>query len=274
MSGTYSIVNGELRLVDDHSVNVKDRSFSLGDGLFETVKVKNYMPVWISEHLKRMENSAHFARIGYPGKNRMIKHIDTLIESNGIKNGFLRITLSRGTSEKGSFGDIPLDCTFAIIGSESETPADPLKAKFAPWPSNADDPAVKHKTTSRFSNVHAWMKGKEQGMDELLFVNTRDELAEGVFSNIFFAKGKTLCTPSLECGILPGITREKIIDLARRMQIEVSEGAFRKSDILDADEIFFTNSLSLVRYCAEFEGKELGEGKFAKSLKRDLASIL
>jgi len=274
MSGTYCVINGELRVVDAPSLHATDRSFSLGDGLFTTIKVKNYLAVWLAEHLKRMENSALFARIQFPEKKMLEKSAKMLIESNGIKNGFLRITLSRGTSEKGSFGDIPFKSTFVIIGSESTTISDPLKAIIAPWPLNENDPAIKHKTTSRFSNVHAWMSAKEQGIDELVFLNTKDEITEGVFSNIFFVKDKLLCTPSLDCGILPGITRIKIIDLAKRIGLTVNEGTFGKPDILNADEIFFTNSLSLVRHCAGFEGRELSEGKITKSLKRDITSLM
>jgi branched-subunit amino acid aminotransferase/4-amino-4-deoxychorismate lyase len=266
----FQVINGTLHPSAEAGIGATERSFSLGDGIFETIKVKNYFPVWFEEHLARMAGSANFAGIGFSRKEKLEKDCELLIEKNDIRNGFLRVTLSRGESENGAFADIPANDTLVIIGAPREDRSEPLKASFAPWPINELDPASAHKTTSRFSAVTAWREASAKGLDELVFQNSKGKLAESIFSNLFFVKDKTVKTPSLECGLLPGITREKVLEAAGRLGIKTEEGEFSSGDLRDADEIFFTNSLILVGACGEFDGKSFDAGKITGSLQREI----
>jgi branched-subunit amino acid aminotransferase/4-amino-4-deoxychorismate lyase len=269
-SPPFHVINGTLHPFDKAGIGATERSFSLGDGIFETIKVKNYLPVWFDEHLARMERSALFSGIEFSRKEKLEKDCGLLIEKNDIRNGFLRVTLSRGISKTGAFSDIPEGDTVVVIGAPRIERDEPLKAAFAPWPVNELDPASSHKTTSRFSSVTAWREAAAKGLDELVFQNSKGQLAEGIFSNLFFVKEKKLKTPSLDCGLLPGITRKKIIESAGRLGIETEEGKFTSGDIRDADEIFFTNSLLLIGACGEFEGRTLYAGKITDSLRREI----
>jgi branched-subunit amino acid aminotransferase/4-amino-4-deoxychorismate lyase len=274
MSGRYCIVNGRLRPADEPAVSPYDRNFSLGDGLFETLKVHGGKAVWLEEHLERMEKSAAFARINFVQKESCEELCELLIEKNGISGGFLRITLSRGRSPSGRFHDLPHDTELVITGGDTETGGGSISAGFAPWPVNENDPASFHKTTSRFSNVLAKLEAERLGVDDLLFVNTKGELTESIFSNVFWAVDGGLFTPAVECGLLAGITRAKVIHIAGRLGLTVNRGRFGRDALGDADEIFFTNSTGGVRPCHALDGNEIKTGEITRSLEKEIARLM
>lgn len=266
MSDRFCSINGDLIKVADTRIAPTDRSFALGDGLFETVRVFAGKPVWLNEHLSRMESSARFAGIHFPDKGKLESACKEVIDKNETLNGFLRITLSRGISPTGRFGDKPEESFFAIIAGSLNSVSEPMKAGLAPWPVNESDPSIRHKTTSRFSAVIASQIASERGLDELIFVNSGGELTEGITSNIFWSKNGNLFTPATECGLLPGITRGKVIEQAKKTGIEVSEDRFAKEEIFEADELFFTNSVVGARSCSEFEGKLFAKAEIANHI--------
>ncbi|MEE8484426.1 MAG: aminotransferase class IV [Nitrospinota bacterium] len=275
MPYSHYIIDGKLLKAESpanspFAISPNDRSFMLGDGLFETVKVLHGKAVWLEDHLERIESSASAFGIAFTQKKKIPALCDELIGKNAITDGFLRITVSRGAAATGRFSDMPGESALVIIGTNIEPDKKPAKAAFAPWPVNENDPAVFHKTTSRFSLVEAFRRAKTEGLDEFVFVNTKDEIAEGIFSNVFWLKGGTIFTPSEECGILPGIARAKVMERANDTGINVLSGRFSRKDIIDADEIFFTNSVIGVRPCAEFEGRGLKPGKIAPKIAQEL----
>ncbi len=234
-----------------------DRSFMLGDGLFETVLVRGGAAVWLREHYERMKASAAFFDIAFPfAFVEMAEWCARLIEAEKVTNGFCRIALSRGTSRTGRFAELPDDARmFIIAGSAAPRSAMPvITAGAAPWPLNERDPAARHKTASRISAVYARARADGMGVNELLFCNTQGAVAEGIFSNVFWTKGQELFTPSLECGILPGIAREKVLEAARKLGVKTNTGAYGIDAVRGAEELFFTNSLVVISRCGAFGG--------------------
>ena len=274
MSGSYCIVNGELRPADEPAVSLYDRSFSLGDGLFETLKVLGGKAVWLEEHLERMQNSANFAGMDFGQRQSCGQLCKLLIEQNRISNGFLRLTLSRGVSPTGRFHDLPEKTELIITGGNTKTDSGGLAAGFAPWPVNENDPSSFHKSTSRFSLVLASLEAKRAGYGELVFVNTKGELAEGIFSNLFWVKSGELFTPAGECGLLPGVTRAKVLQIASRLKIAVNLGHYGRESIEDADEIFFTNSMMGVRFCGALDGREIAHGEITGLFEKEIARLM
>lgn len=274
MSGNYCIVNGELLPAGAPAIPAVDRSFSLGDGLFETIKVRAARAVWLDEHLDRLEKSARFARIGFPQKSSCEQFCTRLIEQNRISTGFLRLTLSRGVSATGRFSDMPDKSTIVVTGGNAKTDADGISAGYALWPVNENDPSCFHKSTSRFSAVQAKLEADRFGYDELVFVNTKGELTEGILSNIFWVKDGKLFTPAAECGLLPGITRAKVIQIAGRLGVVVTQGKFAAETLDDADEIFFTNSVQCVSPCIRLDEREFVAGEVTKILQKEIALLI
>lgn len=237
-----------------------DRSFNLGDGLFETIRVAGGTAVWMEEHLQRLFGSAKYAGIICAlDKGGIWDACRDFIVKEKISDGWLRLTLSRGETKTGRFSEIPETGVLAIIGGDTETPTSPLRAGFAGWRVNETDPAVSHKTTSRFSSVMAWKTAREKGLDELVFLNTKGAAAEGVISNVFWHKGGVVFTPSEKCGIFPGVARAKVLAAAKTLGIRAEVGEYPADALTDADGVFFTNSLWMVRFCAEFCAETFSE---------------
>lgn len=242
------------------SISPLDRSFALGDGLFETIKVVGGRAVWLDEHLERMFNSARFA--GIVCALAPVELSDACVEFIGnekIIDGFLRITMSRGETATGRFSEMPQTGTLVITGGDSASDMAYLRAGFGNWNVNENDPSVYHKTTSRFSSVLAFRVARERGLDELVYLNSNGMVTEGIVSNIFWFKDGVLKTPSVECGLLGGVARSKVLRAALALGIRTETGAYLAETLRDADGMFFTNSLWVIRACDEFDGKRYSD---------------
>lgn len=253
----FCSLNGTITARHSCAISPFDRSFMLGDGLIETLLVRGGVAVWLREHYERMKGSAAFFGIAFPfAFDDVAEWCARLMEAEGVHHGFLRIALSRGTSQTGRFAELPEDSRMAIIAGTSapRTEMPVVTASAAPWPVNERDPAVAHKTASRIGAVYAKARAREAGVDELLFCNTQGAVAEGIYSNVFWMNEQELYTPSLECGVLPGIARAKVLDAARKLGIKANIGAYGIDAPRGAEELFFTNSLAIISRCGAFNG--------------------
>ncbi|MBI5638492.1 MAG: aminotransferase class IV [Nitrospinae bacterium] len=269
--------NGKIVERSSCALSPFDRSFMLGDGLFETVLVRGGVAVWLREHYERMKGSAAFFGIAFPfAFDDVAEWSARLIEAEGVQHGFLRIALSRGTSQTGRFADLPDDTRMAIIAGNSAPRAEMpiITAAIAPWPVNERDPAVRHKTASRIGAVYAKARAGEMGVDELLFCNTQGAVAEGIYSNIFWMKDQELYTPSAECGILAGIARAKVLAAARKLGVKTNVGAYGIDAPRGAEELFFTNSLMVISRCGAFDGVAKDANRIMAALEQLIFSEL
>jgi branched-chain amino acid aminotransferase len=130
----------------------------------------------------------------------------------------------------------------------------------------AIDPHIK--SLNFLNNILAKIEAKKKGAYEAIMLNVKGYLAEGTISNIFFYKNDILCTPSAGCGILDGITREVIMELARREGIRVKEGKFTGKDIYTAEEVFLTNTTMEVMPVSKIDDRTYAVGNIAKFLHR------
>jgi len=119
---------------------------------------------------------------------------------------------------------------------------------------NEKSPLVYIKSMNYLENLLARLEAKKQGCDEAILLNTQGFLASASVSNLFFVKGKTVFTPSVECGILSGITRKAVLEICAGYGINVKEGRFRPEDLETADEVFLTNTLMGVMPVREVKG--------------------
>ncbi len=121
--------------------------------------------------------------------------------------------------------------------------APPITLARSPHARNERSPIVRHKSTSYQFNALALAEGRGRGADEVYFLNSRGELTEGAISNLFWVKGGAVFTAGVECGLLPGITRQVVLELCAELAIPAEVGAYREPALLAADEVFCTNSL-------------------------------
>jgi branched-chain amino acid aminotransferase len=241
-------------------VSVFDHGFLYGDGVYETLRAYDGVLFKLDEHIDRLFHSASLIRLKLPKtRAEMKKAAYAALRANRLKEAYMRITVSRGD---GPIGLDPRLCpkpTFVII-------ANPFKGYPHSYYRNgvkiaivnirrnykaALDPQIK--SLNFLNNVLAKTEAIDRNAYEAVMLNYRGHIAEGTISNIFFVKGNALFTPSLEAGILDGITRRIIIDSAKETGMKVKEGMFRPADIYKADEVFISNTTMEVMPVGEID---------------------
>ena len=261
-------INGELVPKGKAMVSVFDRGFLYGDGVFETVRIYNGIPFMLDEHMERLIaglKTLRFQRL--PAGIKV--YASRIIEANKVGNGILRIAVTRGEVEAGID---PLACkepTVVITAKEGIPYNDELysrgfRAIVAKIRKDRNSPLCRVKSTNFLTHILARGEATDAGVDEAVMLNYEGSLTEGTVSNLFLAKGDTIFTPSIESGILPGVTRKVVIELAREMGFKVTEGEIKPEELLGGDEAFLTNSLLEVMPLVEVNRQAVSDGLSGK----------
>lgn len=204
---------------------ILDNGYSFGAGLFETVKVINKKPMFLEKHLKRLNNSLEVLNI-----NKYIERdiIYSYIESEKEENYAIKIMVSDSntiiTKRPDNYININRDIGYRISVSKV------LR--------NSTSLMTYHKTFNYYENIIEKKKAKENGFDEVIFLNEKGEVSEGAVSNIFFIKDNEIYTPKVSSGLLNGTMREYIIE-----NYNVREKDICQKDLKDFDSAFISNSL-------------------------------
>ena len=240
-------LNGSLMPPSQARVSVFDHGFLYGYGLFETMRAYNGRVLLLERHLNRLLEAALL--LGLAGLNaaELGKACTTTLKANGLKSARLRLTVSRG--EAGSLTGTCHKPTILVTASGySPLPAGKydrgFRAGLASFGRCSQSPIVSLKSTSYLANVMARIEAEAAGLDECLLLNEQDYITEGSTSNIFFVTAAgTLITPSLDCGLLAGITRQVVMEMAGSLGIKAVEAEVRLKDLEQSSEAFLTNSL-------------------------------
>ena len=242
-------LNDRLVLRSEAVVSVFDHGFLYGDGVYETMRAYDGVIFMLDEHLMRLYRSASMIGMTLPLDMTRIKDsvYDTMA-ANSLRNAYVRITVSRGYGPIGLDPDLCETPTFVVIAEEmKEYPKAyyerGISALIAGTRRNLRDavnPQIK--SLNFLNNILAKIEAKKGGSYEALMMNAGGHLAEGTISNVFFCRDGVLCTPSTECGILDGITRNIVLDLAMREGLRVNEGEFARDELYGAGEVFLTNT--------------------------------
>jgi branched-chain amino acid aminotransferase len=242
----FAWVNGQIIDVNEPAITVKDRSFRYGDGLFETIRVRNGQPFLWEKHMTRLKRGAEFFKMPTPREADLERAVRSLIERNACPDCVARIHFSRGAGERGySFKNCgePL----ALITTHEPVPApSPVKMLTSSVRVLADDPAARFKTANRLPNIRAKNEAEEAGANEALILNHRENLAEASAANIFCLFENELATPPLNDGIVAGTTRELILEIAPKHGLNPIERPLKVDDLHRADSVFLTSSVLLV----------------------------
>jgi branched-chain amino acid aminotransferase len=251
-------------------VSVFDHGFLYGDGVYETIRSYGPRIFRRDQHLARLRRSADAIGLKLPERNwRVLLH--EAMERNQVgtdrTDAYIRITISRGVGEIGLDPALCPHPTVVIMTKPLAPPSPELYANGASlivartrrnFP-GALDPRIK--ATNFLNNILAKQEAIAAGVFDSLLLNWESHLAECTVSNLFFVSGTRLCTPSLSCGILDGITRDIILTLAREQQIPVEEGKFGLDALYRADECFLTNTSMEVMPVTALEKRPIGSGK-------------
>ena len=244
-------LNDRIVQAERARVSVFDRGFLYGDGVFETVRIHNGRPVWLDRHLARLADSCRQIQLPLPDK-LWPAIFQKVIDKNHVDHALIRLTLSRGERNPGDGGPATQDTgttpTVALFPRSLPhvTPSQRrkgVKLTFAGIrrPSPLSSP-TQAKTLNYLNSLLAKQEAVERGAFEGLMVTTGGHVAECSMSNVFFIKGRTVYTPSLACGVLPGVTRKIVLEMAPALGLQTREGRYRPAFLYEADECFLTGS--------------------------------
>lgn len=250
-------LNGDILSPEQAGLCSTDRGFTLGDGLFETIKVSHGQPRHLDGHLRRLGDGAAILRLTLPSIDDLTLAIARVIAANDLEHGTLRLTVSRGPGQRGLLPPTPTIPTLLITAGPLPAALPPAHAVIATTVRrNAHSPLSRCKSLSYLDNILARMEAADSGADDAVLLNTDGLVAETTIANLFMVGADgILVTPPLSDGALPGIRRSEL--LRSMVALERSIGA---DDLRAAREVFLTNALS-VRPMVTLDGCPIGDGQ-------------
>ncbi|ABS63181.1 aminotransferase class IV [Parvibaculum lavamentivorans DS-1] len=252
-------LSGAIMEAEAARIDPADRGFLLGDGLFETMLARNGHISFFEEHLMRLVSGADMIGIEMPfGPVHVEEACKALLEENKLDSApraSLRLTLTRGPGPRGLALPANASPTVMISCAAAPNPPERLNAIIATPRRNPWSPAARLKALPYLDNVLAKEEARMKGADEALMLETSGNLACASAANIFLWEGERLITPSERCGILPGITRAALLELAPDMGIETSEDEIAPARIAHASGAFLTNCLMGLVPLARIDGR-------------------
>jgi branched-chain amino acid aminotransferase group I len=265
-------LNGSLIPRSQARISALDYGFLYGFGLFETMRAYEGQVFRLDRHLNRLVHSAEV--LGLPiGVTDLKSAVMATIQANQLGDARVRITISIG---EGGIVPDPSTCdkptVLILAGHYQPYPQQVYEKGFRAIVSsirrNSQSPLSKLKSANYLESILARQEARAAGIDEALCLNEKGLLAEASMSNIFLVTNSILRTPGQDSGILPGITRETILELASPLGINTVEHDIRLDELFQAQEAFLTNSLMEIMPLTEIDGKPIGSGKPGPFTKR------
>jgi len=248
-------VNGQLIEEGNAVISAYDHGFLYGIGFFETFRTYAGKPFMLDEHLSRLEQALQELWIDYhPDAGHIRRLVERLLVDNRLTDGYFRLSVSAGEEAlglpAGRYGK-PAEILYvkALPAANEALYERGKQLQLLQLTRNTPEGAVRFKSFHYMNNILAkremsgypWAAGAEG-----LFLTADGHVAEGVVSNVFMVRGDVCMTPSIETGILPGITRSCILRLAEQKGFRTEEGFYTWDDLCHADECFVTNSIQEV----------------------------
>jgi branched-chain amino acid aminotransferase len=261
-------INGKLYDKPDAKVSVYDHGLLYGDGVFEGIRIYDGKIFRLREHVNRLFESARAIKLEIPlTREQMLEAITSTVKANNKHNGYIRPIITRGA---GTLGLDPRKTTdpqvIIIVDDISLYPPEVYEsglelatvATIRNHP-NALNPRIK--SLNYLNNVLAKIEAIQAGCLEALMLNEKGEVSECSGDNLFLVKRGVLRTPPVDGGILEGITRDAVLELARGAKIPVQEMALTRHDVYTADECFLTGTAAEVIPVVKCDGRLIGTGK-------------
>ena len=261
-------ISGELYDKEDAKISVYDHGLLYGDGVFEGMRSYHGKVFRMQEHLDRLWESAHAIYLEIPmTKDEMEKAVNETLAINNITDGYIRLIITRGAGTLGLDPNRTSNPQVIIIADHialypKEYYDEGLEIITASTIRN--HPAALNariKSLNYLNNILAKIEGLQAGCVEALMLNHKGEVSECTGDNIFLVKNNELLTPSIDAGILAGITRDAVIEIAKSKGIVVKEISLSKHDVYTADECFLTGSAAEVIPVIKVDSRIIGSGK-------------
>ena len=272
-------IDGVLQPAQEARVSVFDRGFLYGDSAFEVMRTYDRRPFREAAHLARLRRSCERLLIALRQSDQQLSEIvASTITASGLPECYVRVMVTRGV------GPMNIDLAQATTPSVLvfALPLTPLAASVyasgiavgLSRASRATDGtrAVGAKTSNYLGSVMALHEVKQRGAQEALILGPSGEVIEGATSNVFVVRAGELITPPIDAGILAGITRQTVLELAAEQALPVRETQLHPSDLYQADEVFITSTVREVVPVVRVDDKLIGDGKPGPISARVLAA--
>ena len=265
-------VNGKITDEGRAVISVFDHGFLYGEGVYETLRTYRQRPFLLDRHLRRLRNSAGMMALQVPLTNEeledrvaaTVRSAAQLASPDG--EWYIRILLTRGIGELTyDPAATPTPSLVIIVKPHVEPPAELYSSGVRTIISSIvrNHPGTVNpmiKSNNLINNALAMQEGLKRGAFEVIMRNYRGELTEGSMSNLFVVRGGRALTPPLTAGLLPGITREFLFEIAKDAGVEVSEATLHDEDLFGADEAFFTGTTREILPIVSVNDRQIGNG--------------
>jgi branched-chain amino acid aminotransferase len=255
-------INGVITAAEDAKIPVLDHGLLFGDSVYETLRTYNAQPFLLSRHFARLERSAAGIDLKLPWtKSKTLEEIRRTLFAGECR---IRLMITRGVGELEADTETCTDPAAIIIVVPLIAPPERIYQEGVDVVISSVRRSARFadiKTGSLIHQVLARREAKAKRAYEAILLTADDKLSDGITSNIYMVRDGRLLTPGRDAGIVAGITRGVVLDLAREMGLPVVEGFFDVTDIAQADEMFLTSTTREVVPIARVNGKPIGSGK-------------
>jgi len=268
-------IDGEIVPEDQAQISVFDHGFLYGDGVFEGIRAYNGRVFKLEEHIRRLFESAHSIMLSIPyDRQEMVGLVLETVKANNLKDAYIRVVISRGV---GDLGLDPRKCEgprVVIIADKISLYPEELYEQgldvitVATRRNAADVLDPKIKSLNYLNNILVKIEANRAGVLEALMMTPQGYICEGSGDNIFIYRRGKLLTPPPYLGILEGVTRDTIIELAGREGFTVEEVPFTRHDLYVADECFLTGTAAEVIPVTAVDMRIIGSGKAGPVTRR------
>lgn len=260
-------------------VPVTDRGFLYGDGLFETLRVFRNRPFRLAQHLERLSRGAEYLgiKLPYPPK-QLQRFAEELILKNQLADAIMRVTLTRGSGERG------------YTPSEAQTPTLLMTLQPAPevdpnqpaqcalltssYRLPAADILASFKTANKLPQVMARREAQLQGADEALMLNSNGEVAEAAGANLFWIYRGKVCTVPTGRGVLPGVTRAVVLEICQVLNLPTNKRVIKPNALPECDALFLTQSVQGIVVVATLDGQPVPQSPIVEQLHQTYCEML
>lgn len=261
-------LNGKLVEKENAKISVFDHGLLYGDGVFEGIRSYNNLIFRLKDHIDRLYRSAQAIMLEVPlAKEKMVGAIVKTLRANKLKDAYIRVVVSRG---EGDLGLDPRKCRqptlFIITDSIALYPEELYKKGLdivtVPTRRNINEAlSPQIKSLNYLNNIMAKIEAINFKVEEALMLTNEGYLCECTGDNIFLVKGSKLLTPPTSVGILAGITREAVLEIAKKRNIIVGEEMLTRYDLFNAEEVFLTGTAAEIIPVVKIDARTVGNGK-------------
>jgi branched-chain amino acid aminotransferase len=265
---SFASVNGEIVPLHEAHVPVLDNGFLFGDSVYEVLRTYGGRPFATARHLRRLRASAARLGIGLPtADEELLGRVRALLARAGNVESYIRIVVTRGVGDSSYDFEAVSGPTVVMIQKELVPPPERhyeegIRVAAVDVRRNHPrslDPAIK--SSNLLNNILAVREARARGAEEPLLLNLDGALAEGASTNIFLGRDGRLLTPPLSAGILPGITRQIVLELAASLGVACLDEPVSLESLLAADEAFLSSTTREVVPIRQVDDTIIGDGR-------------